>query len=139
MRKKCPYNVTDKFNLLVIDFPYFSKNLEGGFGNPQRLGFFVARRQSAHRDTWTVERQFYTRRTDSISESGSDFDHRPHIKIEGTRSLIEEFQKFELECLQDGMARHDRDGSNYTYGACLPKALELLEYHEKVPHLKVVK
>lgn len=130
MRKKPPHNVTDRFNLLVIDFPYFKKTLDDSYRSPERLGFFVAHRDSAFKETWTVERQFYTRRTDSMGVSDSDFDHRPTLKVEGVTALIQEFQKFELECLQNGMERNDRDGSSYTYGACLPHALRLLGLDE---------
>ena len=138
MRRKPPHNVRDRFNLLVIDFPYFKKKLEEGYGNPERLGFFVARRDNAYKDTWRIERQFYTRRTDSMSQSSSDFDHRPTIKVDGITALIQEFQKFELECLQNGMERNDRDGSSYTYGACLPHALRLLGLDEKAaPKVKL--
>ena len=113
-----------KYDVLVIDFPYFEKPADGNRGGT-RYAFFVARRRYGSSQDWRVERQEYTRRSDSISVSDSDFKHGPDSRAADIADLMHQFQQFELKCYQNGMKRNERDESSYVYGATMPEAVAL--------------
>lgn len=111
--------------LLVIEFPYFEKNLDAT-GQTKRLSFLTARRSTPNHP-WEVSTQFYTRRTLSLNSiSDTDFEHGPIINTRDEVGLAELHRNFRLACLERDMTEKQQDTCTYTYGALFRDAKRIL-------------
>jgi hypothetical protein len=124
-------NVTSKFDLLVIEAPYYSKPINGRDDMTQ-YAFIVARRSNSF-SPWKIERQKYDRTTYTDSISESNFVHGPDSVAMSDGEVLHAFAEFELACLAEGMEKHVRTESSYTFGLPAQQALKFLDISKRAP------